>query len=120
MFYNCRLLQELPNISNWDISKVKDISSMFFSCLELANVPDKSIFNSNIKDTDYDTLCKKKNQKNDPNTNNDIQKQNTISNSTISSTMFDKENWISDIYVKQVKTSKGNELTPSLKFKKNE
>ena len=118
MFFNCRVLQELPNISNWDISKVKDISSMFYSCLKLTNVPDKSIFNSNIKDEEYDNLCIKKNQKNNPDTNNGIQKQNTISNSTISNPILDKENCISDTFFKQVKTSKENELTPSSKFKK--
>ena len=51
MFCGCSKLSSLPNISKWDISKVKFINFMFYKCLELTSLPDISKWNTkNIED----------------------------------------------------------------------
>jgi len=30
---------------------------MFFKCMSLKKVPDRSLFQNNIKDSDYDSFC---------------------------------------------------------------
>ena len=45
LFYFCSSLEELPDISNWDVSNVKDFSRMFQNCSSLINLPDISKWN---------------------------------------------------------------------------
>ena len=40
MFYNCRSLQYLPDISKWNTYNVKDMGSMFYNCSSLIYLPD--------------------------------------------------------------------------------
>ena len=40
MFYFCSSLISLPNISEWNTSKVSNMSSMFSECNSLLNLPD--------------------------------------------------------------------------------
>ena len=35
MFYECNLLESLPDISNWDTKNVNDMSYLFYKCLSL-------------------------------------------------------------------------------------
>ena len=35
MFYNCKLLSALPDVYNWNIDNVIDISGMFYNCMSL-------------------------------------------------------------------------------------
>ena len=46
MFYNCRSLVVLPDISKWNVKKVKDMSRMFSGCVSLTSFP--NILNWNI------------------------------------------------------------------------
>ena len=46
MAYGCESLIDFPDISKWDISKVKDISGIFFNCLNLNKLPDISVWNT--------------------------------------------------------------------------
>ena len=39
MFYNCKELSTLPDISNWNIDNVKDKSYMFYNCKSSLNIP---------------------------------------------------------------------------------
>ena len=48
MFYFCKSLKKFPNISSWNTSMVNNISSMFFKCYSLENVPDRILFKKNI------------------------------------------------------------------------
>ncbi len=41
LFSFCENLFELPDISKWDITNVKDKSSMFYMCNKNLNNPDK-------------------------------------------------------------------------------
>ena len=41
MFSGCENLIELPDISKWNISNVKDKSNMFEKCNKYLNIPDK-------------------------------------------------------------------------------
>ena len=53
MFLGCELLISLPDISKWDISKVKNMRCMFAYCDSLISLPDISKWNtSNVKDMD--------------------------------------------------------------------
>ena len=47
MFYNCKSLCSLPDISKWNISKVNDISGMFSDCSSLIFLPDISKWKTN-------------------------------------------------------------------------
>ena len=42
MFYGCSSLICLPDISNWDTSKVTDMSCLFGECSSLITLPDIS------------------------------------------------------------------------------
>ena len=42
MFNECLSLKSIPDISNWNTSKVKDISQMFSCCSSLSSIPDIS------------------------------------------------------------------------------
>ena len=42
IFYYCSSLSSLPNISQWDTSKVEDISDIFYRCRSLSTFPDIS------------------------------------------------------------------------------
>ena len=46
MFYECTLLSSLPDISKWDISNVNNISYMFNNCSSLKFLPDISKWNT--------------------------------------------------------------------------
>ena len=51
IFYKCKSLTELPNISKWDVSKVTNITGMFHDCEKLYKIPDISIWNTiNLKE----------------------------------------------------------------------
>ena len=51
LFYGCKSLKELPDISKWDLSNVMDISHLFCGCLSLEELPDISKWNTrNVKD----------------------------------------------------------------------
>ena len=51
MFYCCKSLNSLPDISKWDTSNVKDMSNMFSGCYSLDSLPDISKWNtSNVED----------------------------------------------------------------------
>jgi len=50
MFYGCSSLIELPDISNWDTSKVRNMSNIFRNCKKLKSIPDISNWNtSNVE-----------------------------------------------------------------------
>ena len=42
MFYNCKSLLSLPDISKWDTSNVIDMSGIFWNCKSLSSLPDIS------------------------------------------------------------------------------
>ena len=42
MFFECESLKSLPDISNWNTSKVTDMSWMFGGCKNLESLPDIS------------------------------------------------------------------------------
>ena len=47
----CKSLKSLPDISKWNISKVKNMNKMFYECISLNSIPDISEWNtSNVKD----------------------------------------------------------------------
>ena len=37
LFYECSSLEELPDISNWNISNVQTIEGLFYECSSLKN-----------------------------------------------------------------------------------
>ena len=39
IFSNCKNILSLPDISNWDTSKVKDMTFMFYNCSSLNTLP---------------------------------------------------------------------------------
>ena len=41
MFYQCKSLSSLPDISKWDISNVTKMSGMFNNCKDSLNIPSK-------------------------------------------------------------------------------
>ena len=47
LFSRCSKLTNLPDISKWDISNLKNINGMFFNCLSLTTIPDLSNWKSN-------------------------------------------------------------------------
>ena len=57
MFYNCRSLVVLPDISKWNVKKVKDMSRMFSGCVSLTSFPDilKWNINYSVNTTDMFT-----------------------------------------------------------------
>ena len=90
MFYFCKKLKQIPDISRWDTSKVKDISSMFYKCLKLEKALDKSKFKKNINAEDYDYYCSSLIPKDNKNIDNEIKSINT--NNIISNPILDKKN----------------------------
>ena len=57
MFQACSSLKILPDISKWNINKVRDMSSMFEGCISLTSIPDISSWfinkNKDISDMFY-------------------------------------------------------------------
>ena len=50
-FFGCKNLKSVGDLSNWDVSNVKDISRMFYGCTQLKSVGDLSNWGvSDIKD----------------------------------------------------------------------
>ena len=47
LFNHCEILEQLPNISNWDISNVTNIKFIFGRCRKLKFIPDISKWNTN-------------------------------------------------------------------------
>ena len=47
IFSKCRLLKELPDISNWNTSNVHNMSNMFYECKSLKELPDISKWDTN-------------------------------------------------------------------------
>ena len=47
MFYGCKSLSSLPDISKWNTDKVTNMSSMFYGCSSLSSLPDISKWNTN-------------------------------------------------------------------------
>jgi len=42
MFDKCSSLEELPNISKWNINHVKNMSDLFYGCSKIKYLPDIS------------------------------------------------------------------------------
>ena len=54
MFRGCSSLYEIDDISNWDTSNVKSMNGMFHSCKSLTSLPDISKWNiQNVKDMSW-------------------------------------------------------------------
>ena len=54
IFYNCKSLIILPDISNWNTENVIDMSRMFYNCESLTSMPDISKWNThNVIDMKY-------------------------------------------------------------------
>ena len=51
MLYRCKQLKSIGDISDWDVSNVKDMSVMFYSCEQLKSVGD--ISNWNVSNVEY-------------------------------------------------------------------
>ena len=50
MFYNCNKLKYIGDISEWDVSKVKNMNSMFYKCIKLKYIGDLSSWDvSNVE-----------------------------------------------------------------------
>jgi len=47
MFYNCRCLSSISDISNWNTNNVTDMNNMFYYCFHLSSLPDISKWNTN-------------------------------------------------------------------------
>ena len=45
MFYKCKQLKSVGDLSNWDVSNVEDMTTMFFDCKQLKSVGDLSKWN---------------------------------------------------------------------------
>ena len=45
LFYNCKSIDSLPDISNWNIERIKDLSYIFYGCSKLKSLPDISKWN---------------------------------------------------------------------------
>ena len=60
MFLNCSSLESLPNISNWNINKVENMSYMFAGCSSLNSFPkiDNWLNNDKIKQDEMFKDCK--------------------------------------------------------------
>ena len=41
-YYNCSLLQSLPNISKWNTKNINSMNGVFFNCSSLLSLPDIS------------------------------------------------------------------------------
>jgi len=47
MFYECKLLSSLPDISKWNTNNVNNMSNMLYGCEKLSSLPDISRWNTN-------------------------------------------------------------------------
>ena len=45
IFYNCKSLISIPDISKWNLNNVDDISFIFYGCESLVSLPDLSKWN---------------------------------------------------------------------------
>ena len=45
MFHKCKQLKSVGDLSNWDVSNVKNMWNMFYSCKQLKSVGDLSNWN---------------------------------------------------------------------------
>ena len=48
MFFNCLLLEKIPNISKWNINKRVNINNIFDGCLSLSYLPNIFKLNDDI------------------------------------------------------------------------
>ena len=39
IFYDCSLIQSLPNISRWNTKNITNINSIFYNCCSLSELP---------------------------------------------------------------------------------
>ena len=54
MFYGCKSLKSLPDISKWDTNNVTNMGGMFIGCSSLISLPDISKWNTkNITDMNF-------------------------------------------------------------------
>ena len=54
LFYECKSLLSLPDISKWNINNVTNINYLFFRCESLSSLPDISKWNVyNIREINY-------------------------------------------------------------------
>ena len=54
MFYGCIKLKSIGDLSDWNVLKVEDMSAMFYDCINLKSVGDLSNWNiSNVKNMSY-------------------------------------------------------------------
>ena len=58
MFNKCSSLISLPDISKWNISKLRNISFMFYECNSLISFPDVSIWNNHSRLTVFNMFYK--------------------------------------------------------------
>ena len=58
MFNKCSSLLSLPDISKWNISKLRNISVMFYECNSLISFPDVSIWNNHSRLTVFNMFYK--------------------------------------------------------------
>ena len=50
MFYNCKRLETVGDLSKWNVSNVENMRCMFYECKQLKSVGDLSNWNvSNVK-----------------------------------------------------------------------
>jgi len=122
MFYYCISLEEFPNISNWNVDKVKDIRSMFEQCRKLKNVPDRNMFKIKIKDQKYynpNSTNENPRESITSISSNLIGRKSTLLGTSISNPKIEKEECLSDNYIKHVGTGRESELLPSTKYKIN-
>ena len=52
MFYECKSLIKIPDINNWNIDKVNNLSFMFFGCEKLKEIPEPFSDENKIKNKD--------------------------------------------------------------------
>ena len=46
LFYGCKTISSLPDISQWDTSNVVDMQYMFYGCRAISSLPDISNWNT--------------------------------------------------------------------------
>ena len=64
MFEGCEIIESLPDISNWNVDNVKNMSNMFNGCESLEILPELSKWNTNNLETIYSMFQNCKNLKN--------------------------------------------------------
>ena len=66
MFYKCKSLKKIPDMSTWNFNKVKNMSYMFFCCEKINNIPIPINDDNFTKDKDmryFDYNCNNLNNK---------------------------------------------------------